>query len=57
MQDTQRIYGLWMNLLGWMQELSQELGLNFVKVSDCPDYIYRMERQYDLPTIIASASV
>ncbi|WP_189002443.1 NADH-quinone oxidoreductase subunit 15 [Deinococcus roseus] len=57
MQDNQRIYVLWMNVLGWMQELSQELGLHFVKVSDFPDYIYRMERQYDLPTIIASASV
>ncbi|WP_034337858.1 NADH-quinone oxidoreductase subunit 15 [Deinococcus misasensis] len=57
MQDTQKIYVLWTNVLGWMQELSQELGLTFVKVSDFPDYIYRMERGYDLPTIIASASV
>ncbi len=40
-----------------MQDYAKFSGLEYVKVSDFPDYIYRMERAYDLPTTTASASL
>ena len=52
-----RLYSSWMELLGWMQDYATFSGLTFSKVSDFPDYIYRMERPYDLPTTVASASL
>ncbi|WP_424952176.1 NADH-quinone oxidoreductase subunit 15 [Deinococcus sp.] len=55
--DDARLYGAWVDLLGWMQDYATFSGLEFVKVSDFPDYIYRMERPYDLPTTTASASL
>lgn len=54
--DTQ-IYAWWLELLGWMQDYAKVNGLEYVKVSDFPDYIYRMERPYELPTTIASVSL
>lgn len=56
-QGDARLYGCWVELLGWMQDYATFSGLEFVKVSDFPDYIYRMERPYDLPTTTASASL
>ncbi|MFN8510930.1 MAG: NADH-quinone oxidoreductase subunit 15 [Deinococcaceae bacterium] len=53
----ERLYTHWLELLGWAQSYALEHGLEFVKVSDFPDYIYRMERTYSLPTTLASASV
>lgn len=53
----ERLYGQWVELLGWMQAAAQERHLSYQKVSDFPDYIYRMERPYDLPTTVASASL
>ena len=46
-----------MELLGWMQDYAHSSGLEYVKVSDFPDYIYRMERPYELPTTTASVSL
>jgi len=51
------LYRQWVSLLEWLQELSLERGLGFEKVADFPDYIYRMERPYDLPTTVMSVSV
>ena len=51
-------YGAWKELLDWLREYAEthENAL-FEKEADFPDYIYRMERPYDLPTIIMSASL
>ena len=51
------LYAQWLELLGWMQSEAQARGLTFEKVADFPDYIYRMERPYDLPTTVMSASL
>lgn len=52
------LYTQWQSLLEWMQSYARTVeGLEYIKVSDFPDYIYRMERPYDLPTTTASASL
>ncbi len=51
------LYDQWILLMGWLREVAQARGLGFEKVSDFPDYIYRMERPYDLPTTVASVGV
>lgn len=51
------LYQHWVALMGWMQDAARERGLSFEKVSDFPDYIYRMERPYELPTTVASVSL
>ncbi len=51
------IYIQWLELLSWMQDYAQRSGLEVVKVSDFPDYIYRMERPYELPTTTATVSL
>lgn len=51
-------YGAWTEMLDWMREYAaQREGVRFVKQADFTDYIYRMERPYDLPTTIMSASL
>ena len=51
-------YAAWHELLGWMLEYTQTRPeAMFEKEADFPDYIYRMERPYDLPTTIMSASL
>lgn len=55
--DDAALYRHWMTLLTWMQDFAKERGLIFEKVADFPDYIYRMERPYDLPTTLMSASL
>jgi hypothetical protein len=51
-------YAAWAELLGWLQEYAGEReGVQFVKLADFTDYIYRMERPYDLPTTIMSANL
>ena len=51
-------YEAWTELLSWMREIAEgHEGIRFEKESDFPDYIYRMERPYDLPTTIMSASL
>lgn len=51
------LYSQWMDLLGWLEAGAAARGLTFEKVADFPDYIYRMERPYDLPTTVMSVSV
>lgn len=55
--DDAALYDQWILLMGWLREAAQARGLGFEKVSDFPDYIYRMERPYDLPTTVASVGV
>ncbi len=51
-------YQAWAKILKWMEEYVQKCGkAKFEKEADFPDYIYRMERPYDLPTTIMSASL
>ena len=51
------LYRQWLELLGWLRDCAQANGLTYHKVADFPDYIYRMERPYDLPTTVMSASL
>lgn len=51
-------YAAWVELLAWMREVADAReGVHFEKEADFPDYIYRMERPYDLPTTVMSASL
>ena len=52
-----QFYGLWVQLLEWMNAYAEAKGLRFDKESDFTQYIYRMERDYVLPTTVQSASV
>lgn len=55
--DDSALYTQWVTLLGWLEGSAAARGLSFEKVADFPDYIYRMERPYDLPTTVMSVSV
>lgn len=51
-------YEAWAELLDWMREYADgREGVRFVKQADFTEYIYRMERPYQLPTTIMSASL
>lgn len=51
-------YQAWAEFLDWMREYAaNHEGVIFEKEADFPDYIYRMERPYALPTTIMSASL
>jgi hypothetical protein len=51
-------YRAWATLVEWLRdEAAARPDLEFVKQADFPDYIYRMERPYDLPTIHMSVSL
>lgn len=51
-------YAGWAELLAWMRDIAASRdGVRFEKEGDFPDYIYRMERPYDLPTTVMSASL
>lgn len=52
-----QLYAQWVELLGWLDAEAQARGLKLEKVADFPDYIYRMERPYDLPTTTMSVSL
>ncbi|AZI42058.1 NADH dehydrogenase subunit [Deinococcus psychrotolerans] len=51
------LYSSWLTLLSWLEQEAAPRGLTLSKVADFPDYIYRMERPYDLPTTIMSVSL
>jgi hypothetical protein len=51
------LYTQWVTLLGWLEAEAAVRGLEFTKVADFPDYIYRMERPYDLPTTVMSVAL
>ena len=51
-------YRAWAELLEWMKAYAAERDYAAFEVeADFVDYIYRMERDYDLPTIVMSASL
>lgn len=51
-------YQGWADLLDWMREYAAEReGVKFTIEADFTDYIYRMERPYDLPTKVMVASL
>ncbi|MEJ2290605.1 MAG: NADH-quinone oxidoreductase subunit 15 [Deinococcales bacterium] len=51
-------YQAWATLLQWMRDYAAEReDARFEKEADFADYIYRMERPYDLPTTVMSASL
>ena len=51
-------YAAWQEVLTWMREYADARDeAIFEKEADFPDYIYRMERPYDLPTTVMSASL
>lgn len=54
--SERELYEAWVELLSWMREYAQAKGVRFEKEADFPDFIYRMERPYDLPTTIMTAS-
>lgn len=51
------LYQAWVQVLDWMRQYAQEKNCRFEKESDFPDFIYRMERPYELPTTIMAASL
>ncbi|TDE87501.1 NADH dehydrogenase subunit [Deinococcus sp. S9] len=55
--QDERLYTQWVELLGWLEAEASARGLGFEKVADFPDYIYRMERPYDLPTTVMSVAL
>lgn len=59
MSDRDRaFYRAWAALLDEMRAYASERDdVIFQKEADFPDYIYRMERPYDLPTIVMNASL
>src|SRR5690625_892448 len=59
MAEQQAFYAAWAEILEWMREYATAAqgAVQFVKQADFTDYIYRMERDYDLPTTIMAASL
>ena len=57
-EKDKAFYCAWTNVIEWMRAYANERGpAIFEKEADFPDYIYRMERPYELPTIVMSASL
>ncbi|MER3603305.1 MAG: NADH-quinone oxidoreductase, partial [Thermus sp.] len=56
-EHEKALYEAWVELLSWMRAYAKEKGVRFEKEADFPDFIYRMERPYDLPTTIMTASL
>lgn len=57
-EKDRAFYAAWKALLEWMREYAEvNDNVIFEKQADFPDYIYRMERPYDLPTTVMSASL
>lgn len=58
MKPDYAIYTAWKSLLDDLQEYANNNNdIIFEKEADFPDYIYRMQSLYDLPTHIMSASL
>mgnify|MGYP005843563337 FL=1 len=51
------LYKSWVQVIGWMKEYAAEKGVQFTKESDFPDFIYRMERPYQVPTTMMAVSL
>ncbi len=52
-----KLYTQWVELLGWLSDYASQNNLRFDKESDFTKYIYRMERDYALPTTIQAVSL
>lgn len=53
-----KFYAAWAQLLEWMREYEAEgEHARFIKQADFTEYIYRMERPYQMPTTVMSASL
>jgi NADH-quinone oxidoreductase chain 15 len=52
-----KLYTQWVELLGWLSDYATRNKLRFDKESDFTKYIYRMERDYALPTTIQAVSL
>lgn len=51
------LYKSWLEVLEWMREYAAQKGVLFTKESDFPDFIYRMERPYEVPTTVMAVSL
>lgn len=56
-EHDRKFFAAWTELLRWTQEYAVERQVQYVKLADYTDYIYRMARPYDLPTTTMSASL
>lgn len=56
-QHDAMLYRAWVQVIEWMKEYAAEKGVQFSKESDFPDFIYRMERPYELPTTMMAVSL
>lgn len=57
-RDDQAFYTAWRDVLEWMQDyVGARSGVFYKTEADFPDYIYRMERPYELPVITMTASL
>lgn len=52
-----KLYEAWVQVLDWLREYAAEKGVRFEKESDFADFIYRMERPYEIPTTIMAVSL
>jgi hypothetical protein len=57
MTNDTAIYDRWLELMTWMRDWAHARGYRFDKESDFTQYIYRMERDYQLPTTVQSVSI
>ncbi len=55
--DDFDIYERWLEMLSNLEAYAKQHGLRFDKESDFTQYIYRMEREYTLPTTVQSVSL
>ncbi len=57
-ESDRAFYGAWKDMIDWMRDYAAKREGAFYKTeADFPDYIYRMERPYDLPVITMVASL
>ena len=55
--DDATYYAQWVALMNELSAYAEERGLRFDKESDFTKYIYRMERDYALPTTVQTVSL
>jgi NADH-quinone oxidoreductase chain 15 len=51
------IYDRWLEVMAWMKSWADAKGYRFDKESDFTQYIYRMDRDYNLPTTVQAVSI
>ncbi|WP_299425882.1 NADH-quinone oxidoreductase subunit 15 [uncultured Meiothermus sp.] len=51
------LYKSWVQVIEWLKEYAAEKGVHFTRESDFPDFIYRMERPYEVPTTLMAVSL